>query len=245
MRMRGGVLAALAGATAVALACTAREQDMKHETSRDGTPVANTPHADKRPTVLFIGTSLTAGYGLQPDQAYPAVVEQLAVDAGIPIHVVNAGVSGETSAGALQRIDWVLRTPADVVLIETGANDGLRGLPVAAAKSNIAAIVDRVQAAKPGVSVVLVQMEAPPNLGRTYFLAFHDMYGAIARDKGATLAPFLLDSVAGRSALNQGDGVHPNAAGAQVVARTIWRALEPVVRSVAAGKSAGTGPGAG
>jgi acyl-CoA thioesterase-1 len=215
---------------------------MKQGTSRDAIPVANvspststvanTPRAAKRPTVLFIGTSLTAGYGLPSNQAYPSVIEHLADSAGVPIHAVNAGVSGETSSGALHRIEWVLRTPADIVLIETGANDGLRGLPVAAAKSNIETIVDKVKAAKPGAPILLVQMEAPPNLGQTYFLAFHDMYGEIAKAKGVTLVPFLLDSVAGRSALNQGDGVHPNATGAKIVAQNIWRSLEPVVRAI-------------
>jgi len=203
---------------------------MNDASGRNGVPVANT--SVKGPVVLFIGTSLTAGYGLSPDQAYPAVIQRLSQEAGLPIAVVNAGVSGETSAGALHRIDWVLRTPADVVVIETGANDGLRGLSVAAAQSNIDAIVGRVRKAKPAVPVLLVQMEAPPNLGAEYTARFHEMYGEIAKDRGATLVPFLLDSVVGRPALNQRDGVHPNAAGAQMVAQNIWRSLEPVIRSL-------------
>jgi acyl-CoA thioesterase-1 len=185
----------------------------------------------KRPTVLFIGTSLTAGYGIQPDQAFPAVVAHLADSAGFPITAVNAGVSGETSAGALNRIDWVLRRPADIVVLETGANDALRALSPRAAKSNIAAIIDRIRAAKPRVPILLLQMEAPPNLGPSYTTAFHALYGDIATEKGVTLAPFFLEGVAGMAALNQRDGVHPNPRGARLVAANVWQSLEPMVRS--------------
>jgi acyl-CoA thioesterase-1 len=181
------------------------------------------------PTVLFIGTSLTAGQGLASDQAFPALVQAKADSAGTPIRAVNAGVSGETSAGALNRIDWVLKQPADIVVIETGANDALRALPVAQARSNIAAILDSVKSAKPHALILLVQMEAPPNLGRQYATAFHDMYGELAREKGATLVPFLLGGVAGVAALNQADGVHPNFRGEQIVAATVWKALQPVL----------------
>jgi acyl-CoA thioesterase-1 len=192
--------------------------------------LASTPVVAERPTVLFIGTSLTAGYGLQPEQAYPALVEQMADSAGTPLKAVNAGVSGETSAGALHRIAWVLRVPADIVVIETGANDALRALSVAAARANIEAIIDSVKQAKPAAKVLLVQMEAPPNLGRTYTSQFHDMYGAIAKDKGVQLIPFLLNGVAGNAELNQADGLHPNVRGERIVAHNIWTALEPVVQ---------------
>ncbi|MDQ6738499.1 MAG: arylesterase [Gemmatimonadota bacterium] len=181
------------------------------------------------PTVLFIGTSLTAGLGLQADQAYPALIQATADSAGKPMTAINAGVSGETSAGALNRIAWVMREPADIVVIETGANDALRALPVTEARSNIARILDAVKAAKPNARIFLVQMEAPPNLGQQYARAFHDMYGELAREKGATLIPFLLDGVAGVPSLNQADGVHPNFRGEQIVARNVWRALEPAV----------------
>lgn len=191
------------------------------------------------PAVLFIGTSLTAGYGLEPDQAFPVLVQRKADSAGTPIRAINAGVSGETSAGALHRIDWALRSPADVVVIETGANDALRALPVAAARANIAAILERVKALKPNARVFLVQMEAPPNLGNAYTAAFHGMYGDLAREKGVTLIPFLLQGVAGNPALNQGDGVHPNAKGERIVAETVWTALEPALAGV--GGAAGVG----
>jgi len=194
-------------------------------------PVPQARHAGV-PTVLFVGTSLTAGLGLNPAQAYPVLVQQLARAAGEPIVAVNAGVSGETSAGARQRIGWVLRhTPADIVVIETGANDALRALPVSEARANIAAVVDSVHRIEPGARVALVQMEAPPNLGPAYTTAFHAMYGDIARREHATLIPFLLDSVAGIPALNQGDGLHPNVTGERIVARNVWAALEPLVRA--------------
>lgn len=194
----------------------------------DSAPAVRTPA--RGPTVLFIGTSLTAGLGLQPDQAYPALVQRKADSAGRPIVAVNAGVSGETSAGALNRIGWVLRQPADIVVIETGANDALRALPVSEARSNIAAILDSVRKAKPAARIFLVQMEAPPNLGPQYAKGFHDMYGQLAREKGVTLVPFLLSGVAGVASLNQADGLHPNVRGEQIVAANIWRALEPALR---------------
>lgn len=197
--------------------------------SSEGTPATRTNTKGHGPTVLFIGTSLTAGLGLPPNQAYPALIQAIADSAGKPLIAVNAGVSGETSAGALNRIGWVLREPADIVVIETGANDALRALPVTEARSNISRILDSVRAAKPAARVFLVQMEAPPNLGQQYTRAFHDMYGELAREKGATLIPFLLAGVAGIQSLNQADGVHPNFRGEQIVARNVWRALEQAI----------------
>lgn len=181
------------------------------------------------PTVLFFGTSLTAGYGLQPDQAYPAVVQRIAAEAGLPITAVNAGLSGETSAGALRRIDWVLQRPADVIVIETGANDALRGLSLEAARSNIEQTVAKAKKAQPGAIIILVEMLAPPNLGRTYTTGFQKIYSDVARRERITLVPFFLEGVAGRPEMNQADGMHPNAAGARLVAENVWRALKPAV----------------
>ncbi|HEY0776349.1 MAG TPA: arylesterase [Gemmatirosa sp.] len=182
-----------------------------------------------RPRVVFIGTSLTAGLGLDPDSAYPAVVGRRAASAGTPIEVVNAGVSGETSAGALRRIDWVLHEPADVVVIETGANDGLRGQSVDSLRANLDAILARVRHDEPRARVALVQMEAPRNFGAGYTAAFHAAFPAAARAAGVTLFPFLLDSVAGNPRLNQADGVHPTAEGARIVGDHVWRALRPLL----------------
>jgi acyl-CoA thioesterase I len=190
---------------------------------------SSAPAPVARPTVLFIGTSLTAGLGLQSDQAYPALVQKKADSAGTPITAVNAGVSGETSAGALNRIDWVMRGPADIVVLETGANDALRALPVSEARANISSILDRIKAAKPNARIFLVQFEAPPNLGAAYTSAFHDMYVDLAREKGVSLMPFLLGGVAGVGGLNQPDGVHPNIRGERIVADNVWNALKPVL----------------
>ena len=181
--------------------------------------------ATAEPTILFIGTSLTAGLGVDPGDAFPAVVGRMLDSAGHPARVINAGVSGETSAGARTRIDWVLRQPADVIVLETGANDGLRGLSVNAARENIQAIIDRIRAKQPSARVLLVQMEAPPNLGDAYTRGFRAMYPELAKKNGVELVPFLLDGVAGVPALNQEDGIHPNRTGARIVARTIYAAL--------------------
>jgi len=200
-------------------------------------PPAAPPAAPLR--VVFLGTSLTAGLGLDPDSAYPALIQRKADAAGVPITVVNAGVSGETSAGALRRIDWVLREPLDVLVLETGANDGLRALRVDSTRENLAAIVARTRRTHPGARVVIVQMEAPPNLGPDYTGRFRAMFPEVARSAGATLTPFLLDRVAGVARLNQGDGIHPNEAGARIVAETVWGALRPVLDSARATRAAG------
>lgn len=195
----------------------------------DARPAGSAATNAAHPRVVFLGTSLTAGLGLDPDSAYPAVVGRLAAAAGTPIEVVNAGVSGETSAGALRRVDWVLREPADVVVLETGANDGLRGQSVDSLRANLEAIVAHVRQDRPAARVALVQMEAPRNFGAAYASRFHAVYPEVARAAGVTLLPFLLDGVAGVPRLNQADGVHPTAEGAQRVGRTVWQALRTVV----------------
>jgi acyl-CoA thioesterase I len=192
------------------------------------TPSAGTTAARER--VLFLGTSLTAGLGLDPDSAYPARIQRKIDAAGLPYEVENAGVSGETSAGLLQRLDWVLQQPARVIVVETGANDGLRGLPVEATRATIGRILDRIRRDRPEARVVLVQMEAPPNLGVAYTRAFHAMFPALAAEKGVTLLPFLLARVAGDPRLNQADGIHPNDAGERIVAEGVWRGLEPILK---------------
>ena len=192
---------------------------------------AAAPVAGGTPRVVFIGTSLTAGLGLDPDSAYPALVERTARAAGTPITAVNAGVSGETSSGALRRLDWVLREPADLIVIETGANDGLRGQSPEALAANLTEIVRRARAAQPRARVALVQMEAPRNLGASYVRRFHDVYPAVAKAAGVPLLPFLLDGVAGDPGLNQSDGVHPTEAGERRVADNVWRGLAPLLAS--------------
>ena len=180
-----------------------------------------------RGTVLFLGTSLTAGLGLEPDSAYPQQLQKKIDAAHLPYETVNAGVSGETSAGLLRRLDWVLQRPASVIVVETGANDGLRGQPVAGTKATIGQILDRIAAERPEARVLLVQMEAPTNLGARYTKEFHDMYPALAKEHGVTLLPFLLAGVAGYPRLNQADGVHPNYEGERLVTENVWKGMEP------------------
>jgi acyl-CoA thioesterase-1 len=180
--------------------------------------------------VLIIGTSLTAGMGLDPDEAYPAVLQRKADSAGFRVRIVNAGLSGETSAGALRRVDWLLRQqPADLVLLETGANDGLRALDVDSTRENLRAILRKVRGALPNARLFLAQMEAPPNLGADYTSRFRVMFADVARAEGATLVPFLLEGVAAVPRLNQGDGIHPNREGARRVADNVWRTLAPAL----------------
>lgn len=186
-----------------------------------------------RHTVLFVGTSLTAGLGLEPDSAYPMLIQRKIDSAGLPFDVVNAGVSGETSSGLLDRLDWLLRGKFDVMVVETGANDGLRGLPVASLRTNLARALDRIRSARPDVQVALVQMEALPNLGPKYAASFHDVYPTLAKEKGVSLLPFLLVGVAGHRELNQGDGIHPNYVGERIVAANVWTGLKAVLVSVA------------
>jgi acyl-CoA thioesterase-1 len=216
-----------------AIAC-ANEPQARAVSQEDSQPVpaessATTSVTPAKVTVLFFGTSLTAGYGLDPGVAFPRLVETMASDAGTPIKAVNAGLSGETSAGAVRRIEWVLRQKADVVVIETGGNDALRALNADSLKTNLRAIVRQVRTAQPEARILLAVMEAPPNLGAEYTARFRRAYVDVAREGDLTLLPFLLDGVAGHPELNQADGVHPNEKGEHLVAENVWRALRPVV----------------
>jgi acyl-CoA thioesterase-1 len=201
--------------------------------------------ADPRPVVLFLGTSLTAGYGLEPEQAFPALVQMKLDAAGLRYRVVNAGVSGETSAGARRRVDWVLRQPVAVLVVETGANDGLRGQDPSATRANIQAIFDAARRKQPVPKLVLIQMEALPNYGEDYRRRFRAVFPELARRNGAVLIPFLLEGIAGDARLNQSDGVHPTAEGHRRIADTVWKALQPVLAAAPAAKGAATPTEAG
>jgi len=205
------------------------------DTSRASAPTTTNVQAAPRDsvaakvTVLFFGTSLTAGYGLDPWQAFPVLVAKKSAAEGLPINAINAGLSGETSAGALRRIDWTLRQPVDIVVLETGGNDALRALDATALQANLEGIVARIRAVQPKARILLAEMEAPPNFGARYTQSFRDAYTAVAKREGLTLLPFLLDRVAGKPELNQEDGVHPNVAGEKIVAENVWRGLKPAV----------------
>ncbi len=183
--------------------------------------------AEERVIVAF-GDSLTAGFGVAPEEAWPALVEARLRREGHPYRVVNAGVSGDTSAGGLRRVDWVLRARPEVAIVALGANDGLRGQPPRETRANLAEIVARLRAA--GVRVLLAGMRLPPNYGADHARDFAAVFPDVARRAGVPLMPFLLDGVAADPRLNQPDGIHPNAAGHRVIAARIWPFLVPLLR---------------
>jgi len=181
-------------------------------------------------TILILGDSLTAGYGLDPAQAYPAVLEEKIRDTGLEWQVINAGVSGDTSAGGLRRIGWLLRRNVDILVLELGANDGLRGIQLDVTKGNLQQVIDRTRKAHPGVEIVIVGMMVPPNLGPDYSTQFRELFVELAEENQAELVPFLLEGVAGRPELNLPDGIHPTAEGHRIIADTVWKTLLPLLR---------------
>lgn len=187
--------------------------------------------AAEEKTLLFFGDSLTAGAGLEDPlaQAFPALIEKKIHGAGPAWRVVNAGLSGETSAGGLRRVDWILRQRVDVFVLELGGNDGLRGLPPEATRANLQAIIDRVRAQRPATKIVLAGIAAPPNMGTDFTRAFAAIFPELAEKNGVTLVPFLLERVGGRPELNQPDGIHPNVQGHAIVAETVWKVLQPLL----------------
>jgi acyl-CoA thioesterase I len=182
-----------------------------------------------RPRIVILGDSLTAGLGLPPDQAYPRLLQLRLDKEGLKYDVVNAGVSGDTSAGGLARLDWALDGDVRVLIVALGGNDGLRGLPAEELKTNLSKIIERAQ--QRHIQVVLAGMEAPPNFGQSYIVSFHQIYPDLAKQYKVSLVPFLLQGVAGIETLNQRDGIHPTAEGARVVADNIWPVLRPMLTS--------------
>jgi acyl-CoA thioesterase-1 len=191
--------------------------------------------AAARPRVVVLGDSLSAGLGLSPQEAFPALLQRKIDAEGLKFEVINAGVSGDTSAGGLRRLDWALDGDVQVLIVGLGANDGLRGLPVDEMRRNLSTIVERSQARH--ITVVLCGMEAPPNFGASYTAAFRDAFKDVAKKYDVAFVPFLLDGVAGLADLNQDDGIHPNARGARRVADTVWSTLRPLLTTKTASPS--------
>lgn len=187
------------------------------------------PVADPPKLILFFGDSLTAGYGLTPEEAFPALVEKKLAQKAKSVKVVNAGLSGETSAGGLSRIDWILKQPVDIFILELGANDGLRGLPVDQTEKNLQGIIDKVRAKNPKVKIVIAGMMVPPNMGNDYTTKFQKIFPALAKKNSASLIPFLLQDVAGNEKLNQADGIHPNPEGHKIVAENVLKTIAPLI----------------
>ncbi len=184
--------------------------------------------------VLFLGDSITAGYGLDSPQAYPDLIQKKIDAKGWNFKVVNAGQSGDTSAGGLSRLNWVLKNRIDVLVLELGGNDGLRGLSVEGMKKNLQAIIDRTRERYPEAKIVIAGMKLPPNMGRDYVRQFEAVFPDLAKKNHAELIPFVLEGVGGIQALNQPDALHPTAKGHEIVAANVWKVLEPVLRSLAA-----------
>ncbi len=183
-------------------------------------------------TILFFGDSITAGYGLDEEQAFPALIQQKIDSLGAEHNVVNAGLSGETTAGGARRVDWILRQEIDIFVLGLGGNDGLRGIDPANTKENIETIITKVKAKSPDIEIVLAGMEAPPNLGDQYTERFRQLFSDVAEQHELTFIPFLLEDVAGIRELNQPDGIHPTAEGQQIIADNIWEYLKPMLNGM-------------
>jgi len=216
----------IAGLIMLLSACT----DNKKPVSSDQNNTAKeTTTLTKKKTIVFFGNSLTAGYGVSPSEAFPAIIQKRIDSLGLPYQVVNAGVSGETSSGGKTRIDWILREPVDIFILELGANDGLRGTPLSETKKNLQDIIDKVKAKYPDTKLVFAGMEIPPNMGQAYTTEFRNIYTDLAAKNKMTLIPFLLEGVGGEPELNQADGIHPTAEGHLIVAENVWKQLEKLL----------------
>ena len=197
-------------------------------TETTGAAANDTTQSEK--VILFFGNSLTAGYGLEPSEGFPALIQQKLDSLGYEYRAVNAGLSGETTASGVSRLEWVLeRQPVDIFVLELGANDGLRGIEPAETQENLNTIIEKVRAANPEVEIVLAGMMVPPNMGPEYAERFQQVFPEVAEAKDVTLIPFLLENVAGEPELNQADGIHPTAEGQEIVAQTVWEVLNPLL----------------
>jgi len=213
----------------VLLSCGNRENKSNTGKTLDSTDQKTAAVATEQKNILFFGTSLTAGYGLDPTEAYPALIQNRIDSLQMPYKVINGGLSGETSAGGKGRIDWLLKQRVDVFVLELGANDGLRGLPVSQTIKNLQAIIDRVKAKYPDAKMVLAGMQVPPNMGAKYAADFKNMFPDLAKKNQMALIPFLLDKVGGIPELNQADGIHPTAEGDKILAENVWVVLKDLL----------------
>ncbi|MBK7998242.1 MAG: arylesterase [Verrucomicrobia bacterium] len=201
---------------------------------RDAVANETAPKAEPARTVVVLGDSLAAGYGLDPSESFPALLQKKVEAAGMKFTVVNAGVSGDTTSGGLRRVDWLLRRRVDVLVLELGGNDGLRGIPVGITKTNLQAIIDRTKQKYPRAQIVIAGMQMPPNMGVDYTTSFAKLFPELAKANNAALVPFLLEGVGGKPELNLPDLIHPTAEGQKIVATNVWNVLKPVLEKVSA-----------
>ena len=204
--------------------CT--ESQQKETTLKKDTAELKASTADAKKKIIFFGNSITAGYGLQLSEAFPALIQKRIDSLNLPYTVVNAGVSGETSADGLARIDWILQQPVDIFVLELGGNDGLRGVPVAETRKNLQQIIDRVKLRYPAAQIILAGMQIPPNMGKKYTDEFKTVFPELAEKNNVRLIPFLLEGVGGEAKLNLDDGIHPTAEGHRILANNVWDVLE-------------------
>ena len=227
-------LTSFVAAAVLVAGCTRSERDAADRATdpvaQSVRPTAVEAPAAVRPRVVFLGDSLSAGYGLAKEQSVPSLIQKRLDDEGYNVEVVNQSVSGDTSAGGVTRLEWSLGGDVRVLVLELGANDGLRGVPVESMKANLSQIIMRAK--ERGVTVLLTGMEAPPSHGPMYTIQFRQAFRDLAREHDVAFVPFYLEGVAGNPALNIPDGIHPNAEGAAIVERTIWKALEPLLVQV-------------
>ncbi len=193
--------------------------------------LATSVTAQEKKNILIFGDSITAGFGIEPQQAFPALIQDRIDSLGLNFNVINAGLSGETSAGGLRRIDWVLQRTVDVMILELGGNDALRGIDLSTTKENLQKIIDKVLAKYPEAEIVVAGMQVPPNLGTDYTQQFASIFPELAKKNELLLIPFLLEKVGGSTELNQSDGIHPTAKGHVLIAETVWEYLYPVIKN--------------
>ena len=216
----------IAGLIILFSACTNNENSSGSNQTATTNESATTT---KKKSIVFFGNSLTAGYGLSPEQAFPALIQKKIDSLGLPYTVVNAGVSGETSSGGLTRIDWILQQPVDIFVLELGANDGLRGIQPSETKKNLQEIIDRVKAKHADVKLVLAGMQIPPNMGQKYSTEFRNIFPELADKNKTALIPFLLEGVGGEPDLNLPNDVHPNEKGSYIVTENVWKVLQKLL----------------
>jgi acyl-CoA thioesterase-1 len=241
-RLRAALVCVAVALTMSVAACGSRGDDReeaKASASRASSPAPASPAAAasskpeptsaSRPRIVVLGDSLTAGLGIAARDAYPALLQQRIDASGLDFEVVNAGVSGDTSAGGLARLDWALQGDVRILIVALGGNDALRALPAEELTRNLSAIIEKAQSR--GIAVLLAGMEAPPNFGRDYIVSFHHVYPALAKQYHVAFVPFLLQGVAGSDTLNQRDGIHPTAEGARILADNVWAVLKPLAET--------------
>lgn len=221
----------------LAYACSSEAPNQSNPAMKKPTKVTETTKApaESKPRIVFFGNSLTAGYGLDPEQAFTAHIQQWIDSLGYTYEVVNAGLSGETTAGGVRRIDWLLKQPMDIFVLELGGNDMLRGFTVDVTEKNLRTIIDKVRAAHPDIPIILAGMKSPPNMGEAYTKAYDAIFPRMAKELNLSFIPFFLKDVGGIADLNLPDGIHPNAEGQKIVAQNVWEVLSQLLSATGNG----------